>query len=287
MTPNRAEHAEVSVGRPIRRGVLLCLAVAALMLAGCTLWPSSWWPGGSPLDRAKASALQRDQISAATVAHAQAAVHKAATALDAAPASRPVAVARDFVTEARALLDQAHGAPSAGDEAEWNRLVHDLLSENAAVRAAAEKERTAQAGATARLADQLARATAAAERANTKALAYAADREELADFAGKLKLGFFAVLALVALGTVLSLVARFVPAVGLASQVVNGVLAPGLTFVAHRAEVGLRRVGQGMTRLRSLVADAEPLIERAFDGLTDADHQRMISAGAKLPPSSP
>ena len=255
-------------------------AVAALLLSGCTLWPSSWRLGGSPLDREKRAVENRTQVAGDALGHAQAAVHKAAVALESAPASRPVEVARDFLQEAKGLLDQSHGAPTASAAVEWRALSLNLLSENPAVRAAAEKERAAQADATARLSAQLARATAAAERANTKALAYAAEREELADFAGKLKLGFFALLALVGLGSVLSLAARFFPALGLASKVVNGAIAPGITFVAHRAEDGLRRVGRGMATLRESVTDGEALIARAFDGVTDADHQRLIASGS-------
>ena len=274
----------------MRRSVFcasLCLFVA--ILSGCTLWPSTWRLGGSPLDREKASQAHRQQLSGDAVGHAQSAVHKASTALDAAPASRPVAVARDFLNEAKGLLDQAHGAPTAAQAVEWRALSLNLLSDNPAVRAAAEKERSAQADATAQLSEKLARATAAAERANAKALTYASEREDLADFAGKLKLGFFGLIALVVLGTVLSLASRFFPALGLASKVVNAVVAPGITFVAHRAEDGLRKVGQGMAKIRAAVPDAEEFISRNFDGLADADHQRLIAAGSSAagrPPAS-
>lgn len=255
--------------------------VAVLGLAACSLIPSGWRIGGSPLDKNDRAQAKLEVAKENAVIGAQAAVHKAGLALQQAPAdNRPVAVARDFVAEAQALLDQSQGAPTVVEEAAWRSLVAGLLSENSAVRAEAEKQRAADAVATGDLARRLASATAAAERANSRALVYAHDREELADFAAKLKLGFYALIGVLVLGSVLSFVARSYPAFGLASKVVNGVVTPGITFAAHRAEEGLVRVGQGMARLRSLTANAEQLIERAFDGVTDADHQQMIAAGA-------
>ncbi|MBM3851592.1 MAG: hypothetical protein FJ399_00390, partial [Verrucomicrobia bacterium] len=88
------------------------LWVVILALAGCTLWPSTWRLGGSPLDKQVKTQQQLAVAQGQAVAHAQAAVHKAGTALEAAPAdNRPVALARDLVAEAQSLLDQAKGAP--------------------------------------------------------------------------------------------------------------------------------------------------------------------------------
>jgi hypothetical protein len=162
--------------------------------------------------------------------------------------------------------------------------VAGLLSENAAARAAAEQARAAQLTATARLAEKLASATGAAQRANDHALASARDREALADFAGKLQLALLALVGLAALGAALSVAARLFPGVGVlgtASHLLGGVLAPGLAYAAHRASTGLARVGQGLAKVRTLVPDAESLIERAFDPVTDTDHQRAIASGAK------
>lgn len=258
------------------------VALAMALLAGCTLWPSGWRIGGSPLDKNERAQKELTQAQSAAVSQAQAAVHKAGMALTyAPPEDRAVAVTKDFVAEAQSLLDQSKGTPAFGEQEEWRRLVAGLVSENAAIRSAAEKERANQAAATSDLAKQLGAAMAKAERADARALAYARDREDLADFAGKLKLGFFALIGLVALGTVLSLVARFVPQLSLASKVVNGIVAPGVTFAMHRAQEGLKRVGQGMQNLRKLAGPAaEDLIERSFDSVTDADHQAAISRGA-------
>jgi hypothetical protein len=279
---SRVESPELRVESKARRWLLYSfLFWSAILVAGCAIWPSTWRIGGSPLDKHERTEARLDAARADAVGGAQAAVHKAEAALQAAPVdSRPVSVAKDFVAEARALLDQARGAPTASDVTAWRELVAGLLSENAAVRAEAERTRASQAATTADLARRLAAATAKAERSEARALEYARDREALADFAAKLKLGFFALVGMFVLGSVLSIASRFVPALGLASKVVNGVVAPGITFAAHRAELGLQRVGQGMARLRTLTDKAEDYIERAFDGVTDADHQAMIARAA-------
>ena len=270
---------------------LRLLTALALLFAvvACSLVPSDWRLGGSPLDKNERVQDKKTDAQGAAIGGAKKAVHQAEMALQQAPADdRAVALGKDFVAEARLLLDQANGAPTYADETAWRQLVAGLLSENAAVRGAAEKQRASDANVTADLAHRLASATAAAERANEKALGYARESEDLADFARKLKLGFFALIGIFVLGTVLSLVARFYPAFGLASKVVNGVIAPGITFAAHRAQDGLARIGRGMTKLRSLTSNGEELIERAFDGVTDADHQAIIAAGATAanPPAS-
>lgn len=259
-----------------------CLSLVILFaVAACSLIPSGWRIGGSPLDKNERAQAAKGTAIEGAIRGAQKAVHQAEAALHQAPAdNRAVALGRDFVAEARLLLDQAKGAPTYAEETEWRQLVAALLSENETVRSAAEKQRASDATLTADLAKRLASATAAAERANERALGYARESEDLADFARKLKLGFFALIGVFVLGTALSIAARFVPALGLAAKVVNGVVAPGITFAAHRAQEGLVRVGQGMARLRSLAGNAEDLIERSFDGVTDADHQALIAAGA-------
>lgn len=286
MMRGRVESPELRVeSRKHRLAGLACIVLATALLAGCTIWPSNWRIGGSPLDKNERAQAKLTAAQEKAVLGAQAAVHKAEMSLVAAPVdNRPVNVARDFVAEARLLLDQAKGAPTYAQEMEWRELVAGLLSENSAVRAAAEKQRASDVATTSDLAHRLANATAAAERANTRALDYAHERDGLADFAGKLKLGFFALIGLLILGSVLSLAARFMPALGLASKVVNGIVTPGITFAAHRAQLGLSKVGQGMARLRQLTTSGEDLIERAFDGVTDADHQAVIAAGAKAKP---
>lgn len=264
----------------------ILLAFAGL-LTGCSLIPSGWRIGGSPLDKREKAEKKAVQAADDALGAAQAAIHKAGIALESAPTNdRPVAVAKDFVAEAQAIIDQVKGGSPAAEVAQWRSLVAGLLSENAAIRSAAEKQRIADAHKTADLSDRLAAATAAAARANSRALEYAKQSEELADFARKLKLGFFALIGLLGLGSILSIAARFVPQLGLAAKIVNGVVAPGVTYVASRAEDGLKRIGKGMASLRASSADAEAIIEKHFDGVTDADHQAIIASAASAAAST-
>jgi hypothetical protein len=272
----------------MRHALRYCAFLTFFFLVGCSLWPSNWRIGGSPLDKNERAQAKLDQAKEHTVARAQVAVHQAEIALQQAPAdNRPVTVGRDYVAEARALLDQANGAPTLAEETAWRELVAGLLSDNAATRASAEKQRASDSAAAADLAHRLAAATAAAERANDRALSYARESEGLADFARKLKLGIFAIVGLLILGSVLSVAARFVPALGLASRVINGVVAPGITFVAHRAEAGLLRVGEALNNARTVLPDKAEQLTHLFDGVTDADHQQLIAAGAAAAQTPP
>ncbi len=271
----------------MKHRALLAVSLVALALTGCALWPSTWRIGGTPLEKTEHAKQQLAAAQADAIGGAQAAVHQAGIALASAPDSRAVVVARDFVAEAQALIDQARGAPNAAEVQRYREVVAGLLSENAAVRAAAEKQRATDSAANGELAQKLAAAMAKAERADARALEYARDREGLADFAAKLKLGFYLLIGLLVLGTVLSVAARFVPQLGLAAKVINGVVAPGITFAAHRAQRGLQQVGAGMARLRTLATNADDLIERAFDGPIDSDHKAFISAAASAAGNGP
>lgn len=267
-------------------------AFVLLLLAGCALWPSTWRVGKTPLEKAQERQERAAAANHALLQQTQRDLHQAEHVFAQAPASRPVSIGRGLLADARASLDQAIGAPAAAEDAGWRELAMRLVSDNIAVQIEAQRELDAQRRETAAVSDRAARAVAAAWEAKQEALAYAADREQLADFAAKLKLGFYGLVALIVLGTVLSVVARFFPAVGLAAKVVNGVVTPGITWAAQRAEEGLQRVGAGMARLRTSVGDiAETLIEQNFDAaVTAPDHRRLIAAGAAAagnpPPST-
>lgn len=134
------------------RAQALAAIAVALLLAGCAL-PSGWRPWGTPLTKAAKREGQENSARSVVLDHAQAAVHQAVLALDSAPPGRAVTVASDFASEAQALLDQAQGAPLAGDVQKWQAVVSRLLSENAEVRAGAEREREKARSATAEMAE--------------------------------------------------------------------------------------------------------------------------------------
>ena len=98
------------------------LLSAMLLLSGCVGLPSGWKFWGTPLTRMES---KQEDVSAAQLQATRAAqelIHKTTAALSHAPASRPVEVASSFAQEARTILDQAVGAPSVGDSAEWRGL---------------------------------------------------------------------------------------------------------------------------------------------------------------------
>lgn len=157
-----------------------CMMVLAL--AGCASGSSAKWyapatwlssrPAGN-VDRAQASETIAEK---AAVKAAQKATHQTSVALASAPSSRPVIVATEANATALALLDQAAGPLDAAELASIREMVAGLLSENAEIRAKAEKERAAQAKDVAEISVRLTKAQAATEAAEGK-LRQAFDRE--------------------------------------------------------------------------------------------------------------
>lgn len=120
--------------------------VAILFLSGCATGPagSTWWnPGTWFSHHAAASvdsaAVKVDKKEDAAVKAAQTEVVKTGEALEAAPPSREVELAKRFNGNAETLLAQATGPLSLGDSAALKALVRDLRSETAATREKAEK----------------------------------------------------------------------------------------------------------------------------------------------------
>ena len=161
-----------------RTGLILSL----FLLAGCSTgsgvkWfaPATWFshaPAGA-VDRADA---KQDAARTAAVKAAQRATHETAEALAVAPASRPVEVATESNASALALLDQAAGPLTAADLATIRKQVAGLLSDNAKLRADAERARDKTRESDAALSEKLARADAAVLAAGAK-LREAFDRE--------------------------------------------------------------------------------------------------------------
>ena len=153
---------------------LALLLLAALCLSGCATgtgarWyaPTTWFAhrAADTADRAEAT---QDQARAAAIKAAQRATHETAEALAVAPSSRPVEVATESNAAAVALLDQAAGPLTARDLAAIRKQVAGLLSENATLRAEAERTRTATRADAAKLSDRLAAADAAVLAAGAK-----------------------------------------------------------------------------------------------------------------------
>ena len=156
--------------------------LVALCLGGCSTgsgvkWfaPATWFSAreAGAVDRADA---KQDAARTAAVKAAQRATHETAEALAVAPASRPVEVATESNASAVGLLDQAAGPLTAADLATIRKQVAGLLSDNAKLRAEAEKARDKTREADAALSEKLAKADAAVLAASGK-LREAFDRE--------------------------------------------------------------------------------------------------------------
>jgi hypothetical protein len=164
-------------------GVVLALLVLVLLLSGCSTsttgarWyaPASWFSAreANASDRADA---KQDKARASAIHAAQRATHETAEALAAAPASRPVEVATESNASAVALLDQAAGPLTAAELAAVRKQVAGLLSDNAKLRAEAERARDKTRADDAALSERLAKADAAVLAAGAK-LREAFDRE--------------------------------------------------------------------------------------------------------------
>ena len=166
-------------------GVCLTVGVIALWLllvTGCgttggVRWysPGSWFSHAPAANVDKAHAQESDARDRVIKA-AQKSSHETSHALAAAPTSRPVAVARSTNDATVSLLDQAAGPLSASEAATLRATVAGLLSDNAEIRANAEKVRAGQVATEAALSETLARAEAKSADAETR-LRAAFDRE--------------------------------------------------------------------------------------------------------------
>lgn len=270
----------------MKRSLLTILTLAAA-LAGCNWIPSGARIFGTPLTRVESKEAKEDTARNAVLRGAQEAVHKAGDALASAGDDRPAVVARDFVSEAQALLDQSLGTPPAGTVAEWRNLVNRLLSENAEIRQAAERERRDDAERISEIATKLADATAARAAAEAKVREYAAENERIADMLRKMVWFVGAIAGLWLLGQVLAIAGRFNPALAGVSAVVNTVAAPGVQFIASRAQTGLQRVGEGMALIRRKLPEAAEKVAELMNQRADDDHQTIIGNAASAAGGGP
>ena len=278
----RALYAGACADRWPRRwwaGVIAAALVLTLgvMLSGCAWVPSALRIGGTPIERVEKREDKEDAARGKLLRASQEAAHKAADALAVAPDSRPVVVARDFACEATASLDQALGAPAAGEAGKWQDLVRRLVSEDAAIRATAEKERNADRAEIARLGERLAEASAATVRAEEKALKYAAEVDRIADMLRKVVWIAGGVAALWVLSQVLSIAGRLNPAFAGVAAMVNTVAAPAVQFAFNRAKKGLQKVGSALAEADKAKDAAADKIRAYLDVHTDADHQAVIA----------
>ncbi len=162
------------------------ILIFALLLAGCTTTGKHWWSPGTWFSSSEAkgadkavATLNIRQEAVIKAAHVE--VAKTAEALDHAPESREIELARKFNDTADALLTQGSGPLPLKEIQELKALVRDLRSENAQVRASAETRQAASEKSIATISSDLATATKKLDEAQAD-LRTAFDRENaLAD----------------------------------------------------------------------------------------------------------
>lgn len=167
--------------RPTAILLFMLLSGCATATTGAKWYAPATWFSHAPADTADKAAAKQDAARDAAVKAAQKATHETAEALAVATDSRPVAVATESNASAVALLDQAAGPLTASELAAIRKQVAGLLSENATLRAEAEKARNSARAADAAISTRLAEADAKLAEAGKK-LRDAFDREnELAN----------------------------------------------------------------------------------------------------------
>ncbi len=160
----------------------LIAALVCLSLSGCAtggsvrLWSPGTWFSAREAAKVDTAAEKQDKAREAAIKAAQRATHETAEALAAAPESRPVAVATESNASALGLLDQAAGPMTAAELSAVRKQVAGLLSDNAALRAEAEKARAKLRTADEKLSERLAAADAGLTAAQAN-LREAFDRE--------------------------------------------------------------------------------------------------------------
>lgn len=156
--------------------------VLLLLLSGCAsgngvkVWNPTTWFSAREANKVDSTNAKEEAARHEAVKAAQRTVHQTQSALDEAPASRPVAVAKEFNATSVALIDQAAGPLPAGEVAKLQGTVTGLLSEDPKVRAEAEKQRKIETENIAEISVKLAKAEKASDAAGQK-LREAFDRE--------------------------------------------------------------------------------------------------------------
>lgn len=234
-----------------------------LTLAGCTspvgsagkvtVWNPATWFSGSEGRQAGRADERQEKARAEVIDAAQRTAHETVEALAAAPASRPVEIARESAGVTVTLLDQAAGPLTAEESARIREQVRALLSDNEALRRQGEKLRAENRETVATLSDKLAKAEAGREAA-TKDLQAAFAREN--ELANKLRNQRFILWATIIIGAI-------------------GYL--GVLYLRF-AYGGLpNAIGRGLAELRARDTDAGDLATNIFDTYLNRHEQRRIS----------
>ncbi len=150
------------------------LLILVFCLTGCTTAPGvKWyapatWFSHAPADKVDLAEAKVEAASTAVIKAAQKSAHETQVALLTVPDSRSTTVATQSNDTTVALLDQVAGPLSASDLAKIKDLIAGLTSENAELRAKAERERAQGIASVNEVSRKLQAAVASADYANAK-----------------------------------------------------------------------------------------------------------------------
>lgn len=273
------------------RGVIapaIWLAIVIVGAVGAALFTpgSPFHVGKTPIQKQEDAQKALQNVKDATGKAAQRASHETTVAISYLPASRQKDIIASFSSEASGLLDQTYGAPAEADIQLWAKLVSDLESENAAIRAQADADRKTQADQAATLSGKLSNAQVLLAKANDAVTEYAKDNEAKAGLVNRVIFWGVIIIGGWFVAQLLKLFASANPSFNLASNVFNGVFAPVAHFFEQKAKSdlndGLTRVGQAMGAIKADMPDVAAKVIPVLDGFTDKAHQLAIGAAADV-----
>lgn len=232
------------------RGAVPVIIWLILVAIGGALAPLAWHQHQQAKAPAKLAAAQ-DKDDAAKVPvlkGVQENTHKTDLAIDAAIAGNPraLSVAKQFSLLAMSGIDQLAGAPSVADDQQWRQRVRDLESDNASIRAAAEKQNTAD---TARIEDfsaKLATQNDALAKEQVKSNALAVENAATAAWVHKWEWIIGIVAGLYVASQLLSKAAEYEPALAPVAAIVNRVASPLIQDTLENAKSDIQDLKQGV-----------------------------------------
>ena len=245
------------------RFMVMPLILPVMILSGCVAsgsnvrwWNPMTWGSGREARKVENLTEQRNAASVKVTKEAQRAVHETRFALDVAPASRAVEVAKESNSVAVSALDQVAGPLTYAETGALKSQVDLLLSENAELRAQGESERalrrTELATATSTIADLNAKLDAA-----NASLKSGFERENaLANELRNMRLIKWGLIGLAV------------------------ILAAGWLYVRIALGGIPVALGKGISVLRQKDAAAGELATTIFDGFLDRHEKRRISKHA-------
>lgn len=238
--------------------LLFCLLQVGCTSGGGARWyaPATWFSSteGKAVDKADAKV---DATQETLLKEAQKSAHRTGVALETAPTSKEVDLARSEISETTTLLDQAVGPLTLSEKEKIIAQVAGLLSENEELRKAIRDEREKDRAATKKLSEKHARAQEYAARAHAQLKEAFVRENALADEARAAN-----AIKWIAIG--------------------GGVLA-GAAYLYLRFMVGgiPSAVGQAMRTIRTNHPNMAPQVESIFDSLLNRNEQSEIRKHAQ------